>query len=312
MDKVSSARIQKELPEVRSHRWRRKLHDTGTPYLLLSPFLILYGVFFILPLLYALYLSLFNEQLIGGTVFVGLDNYAQVFADSDFWDGLGRVFIYSIIQVPVTLIIALGLALVLDSGYVRRRSLFQLGYFLPFAIPSVISALLWGYLYGPFFGVFGQIFRAVGLPAPGFLTSSGVMPSIGNIAIWSSAGANMIILYAALRSISPELYEAATIDGASQWRIAWHIKIPLLESTLIFTAVLAIIVTLQLFNEPSILAAIVPGVVTQSFTPNLYAYTLVSTNQQYNYAAAVAFTLAVAIVICTGLLFAATRLLRRK
>ena len=117
----------------------------------------------------------------------------------------------------------------------------------------------------------------------------------------------MIIYYSALRSIPRELYESARIDGASEWRIAWHIKIPLLRSTMVFTAVLAIIGALQLFSEPMVLKPNALGAITNSFTPNMYAYNLISSSQQYNLAAAVAFTLTVLIVGLTGLFLLLTR-----
>ncbi len=117
----------------------------------------------------------------------------------------------------------------------------------------------------------------------------------------------MIIFYSALRSIPRELFEAARLDGASEWQIAWHVKIPLLRSTMIFTAVLAIIGTLQLFNEPMILKPNALGAITNSFTPNMYAYNLIATSQQYNLAAAVAFTLTALIVGLTAIFLVLTR-----
>lgn len=277
------------------------------PYVLLAPFLALFLVFFISPIVYAGYLSAFVDRLVGGQSFVGLANYAQVLTDPLFYSGVGRVLLYGVIVVPTTLLLALVLALLLDRERLRGRLFLQLAYFLPFAVPSVVSALLWGYMYGDSFGVFTQIAQAWGLPDPNLLSAQRILLSIGNIAVWATAGANMIIFYSALRSIPRELFESARIDGASEWRIAWHIKIPLLRSTMVFAAVLAIIGALQLFNEPMILQPNSAGAITNSFTPNMYAYTLISTSQQYNYAAAVAFTLTVLIVGVTALFLLLTR-----
>ena len=202
------------------------------PYAFLIPFLVLFLGFFVAPIVYAFYLSLFVDRQIGGNVFVGLANYAQVIADSAFWSGAARVGIYAIIEVPLTIVLATVLALLLDSGRVRGVAGFQVIFFLPFAIPSVVSALLWGYMYGTNFGVLTQMARAIGLGNPGFLTPAGILPSIMNIALWATAGANMVILYSAVKSISPDLYEAARLDGASEWSVVWNIKIPLLRPTL--------------------------------------------------------------------------------
>src|SRR5712692_5549285 len=229
------------------------LQRVGIPYLFLVPFLILFCLFFILPLGYALGISLFADRLVGGTVFVGSQNYLQAFQDSSFWEGVRHMFLFMVVQVPVMLCLALTFALLLDSGVTKLRTLFRLGFFLPYAIPSVVSALLWGYLYSPSFGPFAQIASYLHLPAPGFLTDSGMLASIGNIVTWQWTGYNMIILYAALQAIPPELYEAALVDGATGWKVARYIKIPLIAPALVLTCVFSIIGSLQLFNEPRIM-----------------------------------------------------------
>ena len=281
---------------------RRQLRRIGLPYLFLTPFLLLFALFFILPLGYALGISLFADRLVGGTVFVGSQNYLQVLQDGAFWDGVRRMLVFGVVQVPIMLGLALVFALLLDSGVVRLRTLFRLGFFLPYAIPSVVAALLWGYLYGPNFGPFAQLASALRLPAPGFLTTSGMLPSIGNIVTWQWTGYNMVILYAALQAIPPELYDAATVDGAGGWTIARYVKIPLIAPALVLTCVFSIIGTLQLFNEPSIMSSLAPDVIGNHYTPNLYAYNTAFTNQQYNYSAAISFTLG-AVVFAFSYLF---------
>jgi multiple sugar transport system permease protein len=138
-------------------------------------------------------------------------------------------------------------------------------------------------------------------PAPGFLTEAGMLPSLGNIVTWQWTGYNMIIMYSALQAIPPELYEAALLDGASKWDIALSIKIPLIAPAIVLTCIFSIIGSLQLFNEPSIMATLAPTVIGDHYTPNLYAYTLAFTNQQYNYSAAVSFTLGVIVCVCSYL-----------
>ncbi len=275
----------------RGGRGRRFLRAVGLPYLFLSPYLILFAIFFVLPLLYALRLSLYVDRLVGGTVFAGSDNYQQVFQDSNFWEGVRRMFIFGIFQVPIMLGLALTFALLLDSGAVRYKTLFRLGFFLPYAIPSVIAALLWGYLYGPNFGLFAQIATWANLPAPGFLSPSGMLASLANIVTWQWTGYNMVIIYAALQAIPPDIYDSATVDGASGWQVARYIKIPLVLPALMLTAIFSIIGTLQLFNEPQIMHSLAPDVIGDHYTPNLYAYNVAFTNQQYNYSAAISFVL---------------------
>src|SRR6218665_2775233 len=127
------------------------------PYLFLAPFLILFVMFLIVPLGYALNLSLWRQTMVGGLRFIGADNYTKAMADPKFWDGILLLLRYGLIQIPVMLGGALLLALILDSGTIWAKSLFRLGLFLPYAVPTVIAALIWGYLYGPNFGPLTQI-----------------------------------------------------------------------------------------------------------------------------------------------------------
>ncbi|MEV1079150.1 sugar ABC transporter permease [Streptomyces sp. NPDC050211] len=264
-----------------------------------APFLILFLLLFLAPLGYAAYLSLFQEQLIGGTVFVGLDNYVTALKDPQLLHGVGRVALFFVIQVPLMLLLALLFALALDSGLLRLARVIRLGIFVPYAVPSVVAALMWGYLYGPDFGPFAQLSRNLDLPAPQFLSESWMLGSLANIVTWEFVGYNMIILYAALRTIPHDLYEAAAMDGAGAWRIAWSIKLPALRPALLLTLLFSVIGSFQLFNEPSLLMKIAPDVISSSYTANLYAYSLAFTGQQVNYAATVSFLLGLVIVIAS-------------
>jgi multiple sugar transport system permease protein len=275
----------------RKRRRRRFLRTVGLPYLFLSPYLILFAIFFIIPLVYAFHLSLYVTRLVGGTTFAGSTNYTQVFQDSNFLEGVKRMFIFGIFQVPIMLGLALAFALILDGGSARFKTLFRLVYFLPYAIPSVVAALLWGYLYGKNFGLFAFLANWARLPAPDFLSDTGMLPSLANIVTWQWTGYNMVIIYAALKAIPPDIYDAAIVDGANGRQVARYVKIPLVLPAIMLTSIFSIIGTLQLFNEPQIMSTLAPGVIQDHYTPNLYAYNLAFTNQQYNYSAAVSFVL---------------------
>ncbi len=265
--------------------------------LFIAPFMALFLLLFLAPLGYAAYLSLFQEKLVGGTSFVGLENYVTAVKDPQLREGVVRVATFFVIQVPVMLLLALLFALALDSGLLRLSRVIRLGIFVPYAVPSVVATLMWGYLYGPDFGPFAQLSDKLSLPAPRFLTDSWMLGSLANIVTWEFVGYNMIILYAALRTIPHDLYEAAALDGAGAWRIAWSIKLPALRPALTLTLLFSVIGSFQLFNEPNLLMKIVPDVIDSSYTANLYAYTLAFTSQQINYAAAVSFLLGLLIVI---------------
>jgi multiple sugar transport system permease protein len=265
--------------------------------LFVIPFFATFLLFFVLPLLYAFYLSLFHEQLVGGTVFSGLDNYRTALEDPLLWSGVRRTLIYGIIQVPTMLALALIIALALDSGKLWASKVFRIGVFLPYAVPGVIAALMWGYLYGRDFGPFSQIVDNLGGTPPNFLSATWMLPSLANVATWTWCGYNAIILYAALRGVSPELYEAAAIDGCGAISTAWHIKIPSITSALMLTLVFSVIGTLQLFVEPQIFQTLAPTVIGPAYTPNLYAYTSAFTNQAYGFSAAISFVLGAIIVV---------------
>jgi multiple sugar transport system permease protein len=273
------------------HTRRRALQRTLVPFAFLAPFLVLFAFFLITPLVYALRMALYNERLVGGTVFVGLSNLEQAVQDPSFYTGLEHMALLGVVQIPIMIGIALLFALLLDARAVWLPSLFRLGFFLPFAVPTVVAALMWGDLYAPSFGPLAQISRDLGLGTPGFLTSTWMLGSLGNIVTWEWTGYNMIILYAALKTIPPEIVEAAAVDGATPLQTALRIRIPFIAPALVLTVVFSIIGTLQLFNEPQIMSVIAPQVIGTSYTPNVYVYNLAFSSHEFNYAAAVSFVL---------------------
>jgi multiple sugar transport system permease protein len=276
---------------LRANWWHERGAKIVVPYLFLAPFLILFLVFTILPLAYALNLSVFRDTLVGGRQFAGVENYVAVFGDAKFWEGVTNMLLFGIMQMPVMLGMALVLALILDSGVAWGRSFFRIAFYLPHVVPTVLAALVWGYLYGPAFGPFTQLAQWIGFSAPNFLSDTWMLPSLANIVTWEYTGYNMIILFAALQAVPRELEEAAVIDGASSLRYAIAVKIPLIKPALLLTVIFSIIGTLQLFSEPQLMKAIAPHVVGDNYTPNVYAYSLAFTNQEYNYSAAVSFVL---------------------
>jgi multiple sugar transport system permease protein len=271
--------------------------QTRAAWLLTTPFLVVFVCFFIVPLVYSAWISLFKVKMIGGESFVGLANYARALTDPDFWDSLGRVALFLFIQVPIELMIAAFLALALDSLRVRGGKIVRILVFIPYAVPSVVATLMWGYIYGNNFGLITQVFQALGLPDPNLLGSGAIIGSTMNIVCWEFIGYNMIIMYAALRAVPGELYEAAEVDGAGQIQVALHIKIPALRPALVMTIIFSIIGSFQLFNEPRLLYELVPNVIGSSFSPNLYAYNLAFSHLDTNYAAAIAFMLGLVIMI---------------
>jgi multiple sugar transport system permease protein len=253
-----------------------------------APFLAVFALVFLAPIAYSLYLSLYRTKLIGGTSFVGLENYSKAVEDPQFWSAAGRVSLFLVVQVPIMLVLALLVALAIDSGRLYGSSFFRISIFLPYAVPAVVATLMWGFMYGSQFGLISYLNDWFGITLPDPLAPNLVLAAIGNITTWEFVGYNMIILYAALRVVDPSLYEAAAIDGAGQFRIIRAIKLPALRGPLLIATLFSIIGSFQLFTEPVVLRTIAPNAILTYFTPNYYAWQLSVGGQQFNYSATVA------------------------
>lgn len=276
-------------------------------WLFIGPFAIVYVLFLVAPLAYAFYLSLFSKGLATGTTFTGWGNYAKAFADPSFLRGVWFVVRFALVLIPVQMAISLAVALVLDAITTRFARFARLMVFLPYAIPAVIGALMWGFLYSPTFGPLQQFFDLFGQHAPFLLSPTNVFGGLMNVVIWQWAGYYMIIIYAALQGIDTSLYEAAKLDGANPWQVAFRIKVPLVSSALVLIMVFALIGTLQFFTEPQILTLVSNGTITPDFTPNLYAYNQAFAYANFNYASAISFALGIVVFIAVYIFLFLTR-----
>ncbi|MFF2331388.1 MULTISPECIES: carbohydrate ABC transporter permease [unclassified Streptomyces] len=279
-----------------------------TGFWFLLPFLIVFLVVIIGPVLYAIWLSLFRDRLIGGTVFVGFDNYVRALTDGAFGSSLLRVIGYMAVQVPVMLLLSAGAALALDSARLHFAPVFRIVLFLPYAVPAVVAALMWGFIYGTKNGLWGDLGDITGLSLPDPLASNYVVVAIGNISTWEFVGFNMLILYSSLKLVPTERYEAATMDGAGWVRVIRHIKVPAMKNSLVLAVVFSVIGSFQLFNEPSVLKNLAPNSISSTYTPNMYAYNLSFAGQQYNFAAAISILLGIVTMIVAALIQRAGRL----
>ena len=269
---------------VASRRPRRNW--TGLWFLV--PFLVIFALTVLAPIVFAVVLSLFRHRLIGGDSFVGLDNYVQAVTDPKFLQGLVRVCIFLVIQIPVMLVLALIAALAIDSRRLAGAAFYRVAAFVPYAIPGVVAVLMWSFLYSDRLGLAGNLNHLLGFDFLTPFARDWILPAIGNIVTWEFVGYNMLIFYSALRTIPEELYEAAAIDGAGSFRIVRSIKLPALRGAIVIATIFSIIGSFQLFNEPNILSSSAPGVISSYFTPNMYAYNLSFVGQQANYAATLA------------------------
>ena len=260
-----------------------------------APFLVVFLLVFIAPVAYSIYLSLFREQLVGGNAFVGLENYAALFGDPQFWEGFGRVALFLLVQVPIML----G-ARARRGARHRQRAAARLGLLPHRDLPAVRRARP----SSPCSCGASSTATTSASPANinDWLGSEVITPfardwilaSIGNIVTWEFVGYNMLIFYSALRTIPTDLYEAAELDGAGPFRVDHAASsCPALRGAIVIATIFSIIGSFQLFNEPNILRTLAPNIITTYFTPNMYAYNLSFAGQQYNYSATVAIVMGV-------------------
>ncbi|WP_199191300.1 carbohydrate ABC transporter permease [Amycolatopsis sp. CA-126428] len=280
-------------------------------FLFAAPFFVGFLLVFAIPFGYALYQSLFVERKSGTgfggtrTEFAGLANFVRGLTDSVFWQGIFRVSVFAVVQIPITLGLALLMALLLDAVHGRTAKVFRLGFLIPYMIPLMVGTLVWLYLYSPRLGPLTDLGHAFGVDVD-FFSSGMLWLSIGNLLTWCHLGFNMLILYSALRSVPRELFEAARIDGASELRVAWSVKVPYVRGTLVLTGMLSIIGMLQIFNEPLVFQVSSPETVTSAFTPIMMIYNQAFVTGNYNYAAALSVVLAIIVGAASTLFYRLT------
>lgn len=285
----------------------------AVPYFFVGPFAIAFVVFILVPLGMAIWDSLFAIKRSGlgfggggrEAQFVGLNNYIEALHNQAFMSGFGRMLLFGVVQVPVMLGLSLLFALLIDSSLVRFKKTAQIIVFLPYAVPSMVAALLWGFLYQPGVSPIVKGLKAIGINAD-FLAPGTVLWSAANITTWVYVGVNMVIIFSSLQSIPHDLYEAARIDGASEFRIAWSIKIPMVLPSLLVTLFMSIVGTIQLFNEPTVLRSITSNV-SGDFTPmmNILNTTMAMKNQ--NMGSAMSIIVAVVAFVLSALVALAQR-----
>lgn len=275
---------------------------------LLAPFAALCLAVFVVPAVYAIYLSFFSTSLSGlgfgtaRTVFVGFRNFAVVLTDPSFQRSIGVTLVYVVVFIPLLVTGSLLLALLLDSGLAKGRRFAQTVLFLPHAIPGIIAAIIWLYLYTP--GISPVLAALDGLDVRiDLLGETMLIPSLVNIALWGGLGYNTVIFYAALQAVPRDVMEAAAVDGAGAVRTALRVKVPLVRASVVTVAMFTLVGSLQLFTEPMLLAQATP-LVGSRFTPNMYIFDAAFNRSNYGLASAASVLL---LVLCCLLSYAVAR-----
>lgn len=278
-------------------------------YIMIAPFMVLFTVFFLYPILSGLYYSFQDWNGAKPPVYVGLENYEKILRSRDFLRAMGNLLTYIAITVPLGILVALGLALLVDSFTGRWANFFRNAYFMPVVLPAFLAATIWRWIYAPNFGLLNVILGWFGAGSVNFLNDTGTMMyALIAVDVWVSAGFNMVILLAGLKNIPTELYEAARLDGANKWQQIVHVTVPMLAPVLFFVVTYGLISAMQVFDKPWLLTG-------SSFTSyggrrNALLFPVMDMmgrafgGVKFGEAAAYGFLLTIAIVAITAVMFA--------
>lgn len=271
-------------------------------WLLLLPTLISLALFVIYPALSSFYLSLFEvEPFSQRSVFVGLENYRDLFSSSEYWSSLRITSFFTVLTVVPSIVFSLALAVGLNANP-HLRGVFRTIFLMPVAISSAMAAMLWIFIYNPTAGYLNYVIDSTGLTGPNWLGDPHwALLALAIATIWKELGFNIIFFLAGLSSIPDELQEAALLDGASRFQRFWHVVLPMLSPTLFFVTVVTVINSLQSFGQIHILTGGGPAGETNTLVYKLYRDAF--ENFRTGYASAESIILFVLILIATLLQF---------
>ncbi|GIP18876.1 ABC transporter permease [Paenibacillus montaniterrae] len=280
---------------------KKRVSSVIRPYLMILPAMIGIGVFVIYPIFYLAYLSLHKYNLMNPakSKFIGLDNYADLFARDEFYKVLGNTALYTFATVLITLVLSVAIA-VWVSKNTKFNQFIQAGIFTPHIVSIVSIALVWMWMMEPSLGFLNYILKSVGLPTSQWLQSSSTaMASIIFVSVWQGIGYYVLIIVAALQGVSPSIYEAASLDNASKWKIFYKITLPMISPQLFFILIIMTIGSFKVFDTVRMMTLGGPNNSTNTLV--YYIYQNRTTN--IGYASATGMVLMLVIGILTFVYF---------
>jgi multiple sugar transport system permease protein len=285
-------------PTVGGSRPRKRLTESEAfcGLLFVAPALIGFTVFYLLPTIRAFYIGLTNWNLLRAPKFLGLENYSRLMGDEKFWGSMWTTVCYVLYNIPVQTVLGLLIAVLLKrlTGSVFIRSLML----APFLISNVIAAMIWFWMMDPVLGFINFLLQAVGGGSHAFFSDESLaLPTIAAINIWRYTGYTALLFYTGLQSIPEHLYEAARIEGASQWRMFRSITLPLLRPTMVFVLVTSIIGSFQIFDTIAVTTQGGPGTATRTIVWYIYQEAFMS--MRMGYASAMSTVLFLFLIIVT-------------
>ncbi len=265
----------------------------------LSQWIIGLVLFTALPIGLSLYYSFCEYSLLQRPVFIGLDNYVEMVHDAIFWKVLWNTFVYAIVALPLGMIVALGVAILLNVK-TRGQTIYRTVIFLPSLVPAVASAMLWLWLFNAKLGLINLGLRGLGIAQPpAWLADvSWAMPALIFMSLWG-VGNTVVIYLAGLQDVPRDLYEAAELDGAGAWGQVWHVTLPGISPVIFFNLIMGIIGTLQVFGTPYIMTGGGPARSTYFYT--MYLYDNAFSYLRMGYASALAWVQLLIVLFLTAL-----------
>lgn len=281
----------------------RRTGEVLSGYLFLLPYLVLFLVFLILPLLFGLGLSFMRYDMVSPLPpkFIGWANYVEAYHDDRFRQALGATMWFVILCVPATLVLAMLLALGLDASSSRRMGIYRLAIFLPTMVTITVAALVWRWFFNSEFGVFNAILAHVNLKFPWITDTKWAMPSLVLMTVWWTVGAPTLILLAGLRQIPPAYHEAAELDGATGVKRFFLVTLPLLRPVLLFVLVTYLIGAFQVFGQSFLITAGGPEMSTRVLVQ--YIYETAFNSYRMGYGAAMSWLLFLLIAVISAVVF---------
>lgn len=266
-----------------------------------SPWLVGFAAFTAIPIVLSLYYSFCDYSLLQAPVFRGLENYRDMMHDERFWKALKNTLVYAGIALPLGLMVALGVALLLNAN-IKGLSIYRTIIFLPSLVPAVASAMLWMWLLNAKLGLVNLMLMKIGIDnPPNWLGDSHwAMPALILMSVWG-VGNTVVIYLAGLQDVPKELYESASLDGAGAWGKVWHVTLPFISPVIFFNLIMGIIGTLQMFSQPFIMTGGGPERSTMFYTQ--FVYDSAFTNLNMGYASALAWVQLLLVLVLTGIAF---------
>ncbi|MEO3749175.1 sugar ABC transporter permease [Streptomyces sp. B6B3] len=268
----------------------------GNGLLFVAPFVLVFGLFMVWPIIQGLWMSFTDQSLSQReTSFVGFDNYVEAFGDPDVWSSLGNTLFFTLISTVPLVLLPLGLALLVQSGLAGQWA-WRLAFFAPYLMPVTVVTLIWQWLYQPDLGLGNQLVTKLGFEPVGWVTDEAVaMWSVAALTVWWTMGFNFLLYLAALQSLPDTHLEAAALDGAGAWRRLWSIVLPQLRRTTVLVVMLQILASLKVFDQIYIMTRGGPNETTRPILE--YIYDVGFTGYRLGYASAISYLFFAIIIV---------------